>query len=74
MEKNSQQISMEDALRLARSPAARQLMDALRARDPGVLDRAMTSAASGDYTKAQKDLQGLLSDPALQALLRQLGG
>ena len=74
MEKNSQQFSMEDALRLARSPAARQLMDALRAKNPGTLDRAMSSAASGDYARAQQDLQTLLSDPTVQALLRQLGG
>lgn len=74
MEKKSQEFSMEDALRMARSPAARQLMDAAKARDPDALNRAMTSAASGNYAQAQKDLQSLLSDPTLQALLRQLGG
>lgn len=74
MEKKTQDFSMEDALRLARSPAAKQLMEALRAKDSEALDHAMANAAAGDYTQVQKDLSTLLADPALQALLRQLGG
>lgn len=74
MEKKSQEFSMEDAMKLARSPAARQLMDALRAKNPDTLERAMAQAAAGDFSQAQKNLQSLLSDPALQKLLQQLGG
>ena len=74
MEKKSQEFSMEDAMRLARSPAAKQLMDALRAKNPDTLNHAMAQAAAGDLTQATKDLQTLLADPALQALMRQLGG
>lgn len=74
MEKNSQDFSMEDAIRLARSPAAKQLMDTLRAKDSKTLDHAMAQAAAGDYSQVQKDLQTLLADPAIRELLRQLGG
>lgn len=74
MEKNSQDFSMEDALRLARSPAAQQLLAALRAKNPDALDRAASQAAAGNFDEAQQDLRSLLSDPALQALLRTLGG
>ena len=74
MEKKSQEFSMDDALRLARSPAAKQLMDTLRTKDPTRLDHAMTQAAAGDYRQAQKDLQSLLEDPAIRELLKQLGG
>ena len=74
MEKKSQDFSMEDAIRMARSPAAKQLMDALRAKDSEMMDQAMANAAAGDFTQVQKDLEKLLADPALQSLLRQLGG
>ena len=74
MEKKSQDFSMEDAMRLARSPAAKQLMDALRAKDPGSVDRAMDHAASGDVAQVRRDLEALLQDPSLRALLKQLGG
>ena len=74
MEKKSQDFSTEDALRLARSPAAKQLMDLLRTKDPKSLDRAITQAAAGDYRQAQQDLRALLDDPVIQDLLRQLGG
>ena len=74
MEKKSQDFSMEDVLRLAQSPAARQLMAALQAKDPKALDKTISQAAAGDYSNAQRGLEKLLADPALRELLRQLGG
>ena len=74
MEKKSQDFSMEDVLRLAQSPAARQLMAALQAKDPKALDKTISQAAAGDYSSAQRGLEKLLADPALRELLRQLGG
>ena len=52
MEKKSQDFSMEDVLRLAQSPAARQLMAALQAKDPKALDKTISQAAAGDYSSA----------------------
>lgn len=70
MEKNSQNFSMEDAMRLARTPEARQLFDLLRSKNPAALE----NAASGNYGKLQQDLGAILADPEIRALLRQLGG
>ena len=70
MEKNSQNFSMEEAMRLAQSPGARQLMELLRKKNP----EAMASAASGSYEKLQQDLGQLLADPEIRQLLKQLGG
>ena len=74
MEKKSQDFSMENAIRLAKSPVARQLMDTMRAKDPQALDQAMAQAAAGDYDQVRRELSNLLSSPEIQALLKQLGG
>ena len=73
MEKKSQDFSMEDVMRLARSPAAQQLIAALQAKDPKTLEQTVSQAAAGDYSSAQQGLKHLLSDPSLRDLLRQLG-
>ena len=70
MEKNSQNFSMDDAMRLANSPHARQLFELLKVKNP----EAMTDAASGNYNKLQRDLAGILSDPDIRQLLQQMGG
>lgn len=70
MEKNSQNFSMEDAMKLARSPEARQLFDLLQAKNPS----AVADAASGDYQKLRQSLGSLMADPEIRALLKQLGG
>ena len=70
MEKNSQNFSMEDARKLANSPAGQQLFRLLQAKDPD----AVSQAASGNYDSLQQNLSSLLADPEIRALLRQLGG
>lgn len=70
MDQNLQNFSMEDAQRLAGSPAAQQLFAMLQAKNP----EAVNQAAAGNYEKLQQDLGSLLRDPDIQALLRQLGG
>ncbi len=74
MEKKSQDFSMEDAARLAQTPAAKQLMAALSRQDPAALDRAMANAAAGNFDQVQQDLATLMGSPEIKALLRQLGG
>ncbi|MBR2889663.1 MAG: hypothetical protein IKC09_05245 [Oscillospiraceae bacterium] len=73
MEKKSQDFSMEDALRLAQSPAARQLMDLMRSRDPAAVDRAMNQAVAGDYGQALDAMEQLLAVPEIRQLLGKLG-
>ena len=73
MQKNSQDFSMQEALRLANSPAGQQLLALLREQDSTLLEQAATAATAGDYTKASRTLSSLLSSPEIQKLLRELG-
>ena len=70
---NQSNFSMQDAMRLAATPAGQQLIAMLQSQNNADLNAAMTSAAAGDYAKAKEALSSLLSDPKTQALLKQLG-
>lgn len=71
---NNKDFSMQDALRLAQTPAGQQLISMLRQRNDPSLQKAMNSAASGDYSQAKEALSSLLQNPEIAALLKQLGG
>ena len=73
MEKKSQDFSMQEAQRLANSPAGQQLLAMLRAADSTELDRVAAEAASGNYAGAAKALSKLLSTEEAQKLLAELG-
>lgn len=74
MQKNSNNFSMEDAFRLANTPAGKQLLSILQQSDTGALQNAMEQASSGNYDQAKKVLGPLLNSPDVQKLLQQLGG
>ncbi len=74
MQKNSEDFSVQEALRLAKSPAGQQLLAMLQRSDSGQLKQAMDLAAAGDYTQAKDTLSSLLSSPEAKKLLEQLGG
>ena len=61
MEKNSQNFSMEEAMKMANSPAAQQLMAMLRQSDSGQLQKAMDLASAGDMKNAGQIINELLS-------------
>ena len=65
-------ISMEQVMKLAASPAGRRLIQALQQSGTDY-QSAVSSAASGDYTQAKKALSGLMEDPTIRELLQQLG-
>ena len=72
MQKNSQNFSMQEALRLANSDAGQRLLALLRQNsDPGIR-QAMTEAMAGDYTKAKDSLAGLMASPQVRQLLKEL--
>ena len=73
MQKNSDNLSMQEALRLAKSEAGQALFAALRSRDGAAMERAMEQAAAGDYSKIQSTLSSLLSSPDIKAMLEQMG-
>lgn len=74
MEKKSWDFSMKEAQKLVQTPAARQLMDALRAQEPQALDQAMAQAAAGDYAQMQESIRQFMANPQIRAMIRQLGG
>lgn len=74
MQKNSDNFSMQEALRLAKSPAGQQLLTLLQQSDPDALKKAMQQASAGDYGQIQQTLAPLLASEDIQKLLRQMGG
>ena len=72
MQKNSDDFSMQDALKLAKSPAAQQLLSLLQQTDAQALSKAMDQAKGGDYTAASQSLSSMLSNPDVQKLLGEL--
>ncbi len=74
MQKNSDNFSMQDALRLANSPAGQQLLALLQQADPEALSKAKTQASSGDFSQIAQTLAPLLASEDVKKLLQQLGG
>ncbi len=72
MEKKSQDFSMQEAMRLANSPAGRQLAQLLQQADQQTLNDAVRKAQQGNYEDAARQLQNLMTSPQAQALLKEL--
>lgn len=74
MMEKSDHFSIQDAMRMAQSPAGQQLLSMLQQKNTDELQQAMAQASTGNYTAAQKLLTELMQDPKAMALLSQLGG
>ena len=74
MQSNFGNISMDDALRLAESPAGQQLLALIGQANGQDLQKALDLASAGNLRGAQNALSSLLSSPQVQELLNQLGG
>jgi len=74
MEKKSQDFSMEEIMRMAKSPAGQQLIAMLRQTDNTKLEQAISQAKVGDYSQAGQTLNSMLSTPEAQRLMKELGG
>ena len=74
MQKKNQDFSMEEVMRLAKSPAGQQLLAMLKQGDSAKLEQAVTQAKTGDYSQAGQTLSAMLSSPEAQKLLKELGG
>lgn len=74
MQPKSNDFSLQEAMRLAKSPAGQQLLALLRQGDAAALNQAMSQAAGGDYKQIQKLLAPLLATEEAKQLLAQLGG
>ena len=67
------QPSMQEMLRMAASPAGKQLIALMQQKGGEDLQKAMKLAATGDYTQAKETIASLMKDPEKQKLLEQLG-
>jgi len=72
MQKNSQNFSMQEALRLANSDAGQRLLALLKQSNSTDLTKASRQAAAGDYAGALESLSPLLESKEVRALLNQL--
>lgn len=74
MEKKNKDFSMEEVMRLAKSPAGQQLLAMLKQQDNTKLEQAVSQAKTGDYAQASQTLSAMLSSQEAQRLLKELGG
>ncbi len=72
MHQNPNSFSMDDALRLASTPAGKELVNLLKANTSQEMDYARKAVESGDYETAKNSLSSLLRSPDIQKLLQQL--
>lgn len=74
MHKNSDNFSIQDAMRLAKSDTGQQHgKQLLKEQNGGAVDQAMEQAAAGDFDQVKQTLSELLSSPQLRAMLEQIG-
>lgn len=74
MAKKSEDFSMKDAARLAKSETGQQLYSVLQKKDGDLFRQAMDQAAAGNYEEVKKSMSALLKDPEVRELLSRLGG
>lgn len=74
MQKNSQNFSMQEAIKLANSETGQRLLAILKQNDPAQLQKVMSLASTGQQQELSKALSQMLASPEAQALLKQLGG
>ena len=74
MQEKSPNFSIEEAMRLANSPAGKQLIALLQQQPKEALNAAADQAAAGNLDAVKASLSALLSSKEAQALMRQLGG
>lgn len=73
MEKNFQNFSVQEAMRLAKSDAGKQLIALLQQQNGAQIQNAMEQANSGNLEQAKQTLSNILDNPQARALLQQLG-
>lgn len=70
---DEQEKAMQEALRLAKSPAGQQLLAMLQKSGGPQLQRAIDKAAAGDFEQAKQTISSLMETPEAKKLLEQLG-
>ena len=65
---------VQQAMKLAQSPAGQQLIRLLQTNGGHELRAALEQAAAGNYANAQQAITSLMRDPQAQRLFEQMGG
>ena len=73
MEKNFQNFSVQEAIKLAKTDAGKQLIALLQQQNGKEIQNAMAQANVGDFRQAKQALNAILQNPEARALLQQLG-
>lgn len=66
--------AIQEAMRLANSPAGKQLLQLLQSSNADAVNRVMTLASAGDVEGAKTVLNQMMQDPKANALLNRMGG
>ena len=74
MERKSDEISMQEAMRLAKSDTGQRLFQLLKTQNSDAMNQAMQDAAAGDYAKVKNSLLSMLGSPEVKQLMDQLKG
>ena len=72
MHSNRDSFSMEDAMRLANSPAGQQLIALLKSAGGSSVEQARQAAQKGDYETAKANLSRILQSEDVQRLLKEM--
>jgi len=72
MQKKSEDFSVQEAMRLANTPAGQQLLAMLRQENSDQMAKIMDMAKAGDMTGAGNALKTMLTDRQVQALLKKM--
>ncbi len=65
-------FSVQEAMRIASSPAGQRLLAMLRQTDSAKLQQAVKQATTGEYAQAQQTISELLSAPQVQEALKEM--
>lgn len=63
---------LTEAMRIAKSPAGKQLLELLQKNNAQALQGALQKAANGNYAEARETINAFLTTPEAKALLKQL--
>ncbi len=74
MENLPEGISLEEIMRLAKSPAGQQLIKALGSKDPQSLQNVIKNAKSGNLQQAKNGIASLMASEDMQKIMKDLGG
>lgn len=73
MQQQPDKNTMQEALRLANSPAGQKLFALLKQAGGDAVNKAGQQAAKGDFSQAKNTLSQLLQSEEIQKLLKEMG-